>query len=115
MFKAIICCGAICPDVDSRWVRGRDEAGGAGEVVSGIRGEGVSSTRGRNCSYLVVLSEDGYGGCEEPNASRRVAHGGPNADGRRSRRTRMRSIGAPRGKGELFTKGSDLPNAFLAV
>ena len=74
--------------MDSSRVRGRDDARGAGEVVSGIRGERVTGTRGRYSAYLVVFSEDGYGGCEEPNAARRVAHGGPNTDGRRSRGTR---------------------------
>ena len=115
MFKAVIHGGAICPDVNSSRERGRDNTGGAGEVVPGVRGERVSSTRGRHSAHLVVLSEEGHGGREDPNAARGVAHGGPNVDGRGSRGTRMFMIGAPRGEGKLFLKGGNLPNAFLAV
>ena len=115
MFKAIVRGGAICPYVDSSRERGRGDARGTWEVVPGIRGERVSSTRGRYSAYLVVLSEKGYGGGEEPNAARRIAHGGPNADGRGSRGTGRCLIGAPRGKGELFTESSDLPYALLAA
>ena len=80
MFKTVVCSGSIRPDVYSSQEGGRDETGGAGEVVSGVRGEGVASARRGYRTYLVVLSEKGHRGCEDTNASGRVAHGRPNAD-----------------------------------
>ena len=85
MFKTVVCSGSIRPDVYSSWEGGRDDTGGAGEVVSGIRGEGVTSTRRGYHTYLVVLSEKGHRGCEDANAARGIAHGRPDADSRRRR------------------------------
>ena len=62
-----------------------------------------------------MLSEEGYGGREDPNAAGGVAHGRPNADGQGCRGTRRTLIEAPRGECELRPKDSNLPNAFLAV
>ena len=85
MFKAIISSRSICPDMNSSWERSRDDTGRAREVVSGVRGEGVTSTRRGYCAYLVVFSEKGHRGCEDANATGRVVHGRPNADGEGSR------------------------------
>ena len=40
MLETIICGGAIHPDVNGSWERGRDNTGGAGEVVLGVREKG---------------------------------------------------------------------------
>ena len=114
MFETVVRSGTICPDVNGTRERGRDETGGAREVVSGVRGERVACTGRGHTSHLVMLSER-HRGREESNAAGGVAHGWPNADGGGGRGMRRLRTEAPGSESELFPKGGDLPNALLAV